>query len=111
MLAKRKGESLKEVRSKPVPRRTATGYEAGRSGRASSVLQSPYPPRLRAVYSAGMRGRLSGLPRESRVVVSMEGLRKPQGDPNAARKSAEGIVEGATPSKARTVSLRKQGKV
>lgn len=94
MLAKRKGASLKEVRSKPATRRTETGYEAGRSGRASSVLQSPYPPRLRAVYPAGVRGRRSDLPRQSRVVVSMERLSKPQGEPNAARKSAEGIVEG-----------------
>ena len=68
MLAKRKGvvarRRLKEAWSKATTRRTETGYEAERSGRASGGSRSPLPSRGRTVDPAGVWRKRSNLPRE-----------------------------------------------
>src|SRR3954466_3072248 len=66
--AKRKGvaarRGLKEAWSETATRRTETGYEAARAGRADDLPRSPYPSRARVVDPAGVRRRRSNLPRE-----------------------------------------------
>src|ERR687893_5244 len=66
--AKRKGvaarRGLKEAWSETATRRTETGYEAARVGRADDLPRSPYPSTARVVDPAGARRRRSNLPGE-----------------------------------------------
>lgn len=97
MLAKRKGVTarwgLKEAWSKPVARRTETGYEAAQAGRATIVSRSPHPSRVWVVYPAGVRGRRSGLPRETWET----GKGGPESPVAANQESAEGANGVQTP--------------
>ena len=56
-----------------------------------------------AVYPAGVQRRQLNLPQEVCVAASQSGLSESQGWLNAAQKSAEGVIGGIIPLKARTV--------
>jgi hypothetical protein len=56
-----------------------------------------------AVYPTGVQRRQLNLPQEVCVAASKSGLSGLQGSLNAAQKSAEGIIGGIIPLKARTV--------
>jgi hypothetical protein len=96
VLAKRKGvvarRGLKEAWSKTATRRTATGYEAARVGRADDLPRSPYPSKARGCRSGGCAGKAIELTSGDLRRVSETRLRRPRGTLNPAQKSAEGIV-------------------
>ena len=96
MRAKRKGVSarrrLKEAWSKTTTRRTETGYEAARVGRADDLPRSPHPSRARGCRSGGCAVKAVELTSGDLRRVSETRLRGPQGPLTPAQKSAEGIV-------------------
>ena len=96
MLAKRKGVAArrgpKEAWSKAATRRTETGYEAARVGRADDLPRSPYPSKVRGCRSGGRAVKAVELTSGDLRRVSATRLGGPQGTSTPAQKSAEGIV-------------------
>ena len=96
MRAKRKGvaarRGLKEAWSEAATRRTETGYEAARVGRADDLPRSPHPSRACGCRSGGCAVKAVELTSGDLRRVSETRLRGPQGSLTPAQKSAEGIV-------------------
>ena len=96
MLAKRKGvaarRGLKEAWSEAATRRTETGYEAARVGRADDLPRSPYPSKARGCRSGGSAAKAVELTSGGLRRVPVTGLKGPRGPLTPAQKSAEGIV-------------------
>ena len=96
MRAKRKGvaarRGLKEARSEAATRRTETGYEAARVGRADDLPRSPYPSKVRGCRSGGCAVKAVELTSGGLRRVPVTGLRGPRGSLTPVQKSAEGIV-------------------
>jgi hypothetical protein len=94
--AKRKGvaarRGLKEAWSEAATRRTETGYEAARVGRADDLPRSPYPSKVRGCRSGGCAVKAVELTSGDLRRVSVTRLREPQGSLTPVQKPAEGIV-------------------